>query len=149
MLGARLLLLAAVLPLWAETGRVFVYANELTEASKWMLVSCQGEPAAEVKAGRVFALELEPGRYALSVKRGVPVNVEIQRGRAAFVRVDWNFGTAGAPTPILRLMRPESGQDESRPLFYIEPKRAYSASVLKQDPRPPADQNLRTRAPQP
>lgn len=148
MRGALLFLLAATLPAVAESGHVFVYAQELTEARKWLLVSCQGEPAAEVKAGRVFALELQPGRYVLAVERGVPATVEVQSGRAEFVRVDWNFGTTGAPTPILRLVPPGAGQEQSRPLFYIESKRVRSVSVLKQDPRGPMPQQLKTRTPQ-
>jgi hypothetical protein len=142
---AFLILAAAALLPPLESGRVYVYAQRLTEAGSWLPVACGGSVVAELKQGYLFALNLPPGRHVLTAGDGVPLSVEIPAGQEVFVRLDWNYQVGRRPIPVFSAVPPEQARKQMVYLSYIPPKKALSRSVPATDPRDPAPPQLKTR----
>jgi hypothetical protein len=137
---------ASVFPASAEdNGRVYVYAQRLTEARSWMPVYCDGEPVARIKAGRLFAIHLAAGRHTLSLEPGVPLPIEVRPGEESFVRLDWHMELGRSAIPVFNLTRPELARKEMTNLSYIDPKQALSPAVAKTDVRELRQPELRRR----
>ncbi len=77
--------LAAVLP--EPSARIYLYAERPTAARSWLAVSCDGAVAAELKQGMIFAIDVSPGRHALSTEAGVPAPVDVRGARGSPYRV--------------------------------------------------------------
>ena len=142
---AFLILTAVALLPAQDSGRVYVYAQRLTEAGAWLRVSCGGSVVAELKQGYLFALNLPPGRHALTAGDGVPLSVEVPAGREVFVRLDWSYQVGRRPIPVFSAVPPEPARKQMLYLSYIPAKKALSRSVPPADPRDPVPPQLKTR----
>lgn len=123
---------------------IFIYAQRGTEASSWIAVSSRAGVVAELKEGRFFAIEAEPGRHAFATAKGVPMVVEVG-GEDVFLRLDWNFDVRRRPVAVFAKVDPERARSEMRFLSYVDAKRVRAAAVAKADPRVPAAPSLKTR----
>jgi hypothetical protein len=128
-----------------DAARIYVYAQRDTPARSWLPISCDGEVVAEVRRGTFFAINLSPGRHALSLENGVPVSVEVHSGEVSFVRIDWNHEVGRQPIPILASVRPDRASKEMMFLGYADAKRLHSRSVPRTDPRPANQPQFKTR----
>lgn len=128
-----------------DPARIYVYAQRNTAARSWLPVSCGTSVVAEIKQGTFFALSLAPGRYALFVKNGVPLPVDVHSGEESFVRLDWQYEIGQPPIPVLVKVGPAEARGDMKFLSYVSARRVHSSLVAKNDPRPPVEPRLRTR----
>ena len=143
-----LLALALAIPYSAPAqnpARIFVYAQRETPAASWLPISCDGAVVAELKQGRLFALNLSPGRHSIGTEKGVPASIDIRPGEDSFVRLDWDLASDRAAIPVLTIVPPDRAAKETMFLSYIKANKALSASVPKSDPRQPARKQFKTR----
>src|SRR5262245_24639610 len=131
-----------------ESSRVFIYSQRGTPARSWMTIICDGEKIAEVKQGFFIGANVRPGRHSLTLADGVPISVEVRSGAEAFVRIDWSHDIRRQPIPVLSSVVEETARREMRFLSYVDGKRIHSTLVLREDPRPPENPQLKTRPPQ-
>ena len=142
------LILIALIATASDSARIYVFSRRDTPAKSWMSVSCGNAAVADIKQGFFFALNVEPGSYTLSVKNGVPRNVQIHPGEDIFLRLDWDHGIDRDPIPLFSPVAATQAQVEMQYLTYVSAKQMHSAIVSKTDPRPPLTPHLRTRAEQ-
>jgi hypothetical protein len=128
-----------------DPGRIYVYAQRLTAADSWLPVSCGGSVVAALKQGMFFAINVPPGRHALTPGTGVPAFVEVRSGGEVFVRLDWNFEVGRRPIPVLTAVRPDQAHKQMVYLSYVNPRKVLSNSVPTTDPREPAQLRLKGR----
>jgi hypothetical protein len=128
-----------------HSARIYVYAQRLTAARSWLPIACGGSAVAELKQGMFFAIDVPPGRHALSTETGVPAFVDVHAGEEAFVRLDWSYQEGRPPVPVLAAVPPDQARKEMMYLSYIDAKRALSPSVPRTDPREPAQLRLKRR----
>jgi hypothetical protein len=128
-----------------NTARIYVYAQRLTSASSWLPISCGDVVVARLKRGTFFAINVDPGRYKLSIENGLPVFVEVRSGEASFVRLDWSFGIGRSPIPVLRTVASMQARKEMMNLSYISSNKVISTSVPKADPGEAPPLRLKSR----
>ena len=129
----------------ANTGTIYVYAQRLTAARSWIPITCGGAVVAELKRGKLFAIELRPGRYTLAPASGTPLVVKLRSGEESFIRLDWIYDAGQRPVPVLSIMRPEQARREMKYLSYIDANKVRSGTVPKTDPRPPEPLQFKKR----
>ncbi len=122
-----------------------MYAQRDTAARSWLPISCGSSVVAEIKQGTFFAISVPPGRYALCVKNGVPLPVEVHASEESFVRLDWDYEVGRSPIPVLAKVGATDARSEMKFLSYVSARRVHSSLVPKSDPRPPVEPRLRTR----
>jgi len=92
-----------------------------------------------------FAINVPPGRYALSAEASVPAFVDVRSGEESFVRLDWNFELGRPAIPVIDNVRPLPARKEMMYLSYINAKKVLSSSVPKTDPHEPPQLRLKRR----
>jgi len=136
---------AAPAPAAEATARIYVYAQELTEARSWIAIQCDGVAVARITRGKFFAVNVTPGRHTLASETGVPVVVDVHAGEDSFARLDWHFEIGRAPVAVLHLVQPEAAHQELKFLSYIDKSKIMAPSVSKSDPRDWLEPRLKTR----
>jgi hypothetical protein len=125
--------------------RIYVYARRDTAARSWVSISCDNSIVAEVRQGIFFAIDVEPGKHALSAEGGVPLFVDLAAGKEIFVRLDWNYGIGRPPIALFSPANPADAQREMKYISYVGVKRLHSSLVPKTDPRKEVQPQLRMR----
>jgi hypothetical protein len=145
----RLLVLLVMVALAAagedEGARIYIYARRGSPATKWIAISSNGGPVAEVREGRYFRIDVPPGRYTLAPADGTPLVIEAVARTKSYVRLDWNYVMGRAPLPLLSTVAEGPARLEMRYLTYIDAKHVRSGAVPKRDPDPPFDLQLQRR----
>ena len=141
-------LLALVFASLASAQTVYLYAQRDTPANKWLPITVDGAPAAELRRGTCFAIELSPGRHTISTPSGVPLSFELNTNKPAHLRLDWNHHVNRPPIPVLSLIPQARAEKEMMFLSYIPANKIHATAVPKTDPRPPAQPEIQTRPPQ-
>ena len=138
--------LATALPMPAQNpARIYVYAQRDTAARSWLPISCNSVVVAELKRGRFFAINVEPGPYTLFVEEGLPLSVDARSGEDSFVRLDWDYGIDRPPIPVLSKVYKDGAQREMKYLTYVDARRVHSNQVPKADPGGRLQPQLRKR----
>ena len=132
----------------ASAQTVYIYAQRDTPASKWLPITIDGAPAAELRRGTCFALQLPPGRHSISTPSGVPLSIELAPTEPVHLRLDWNHHLNRAPIPVLSRVPRSRAEQEMMFLSYIPANKIHSTAVPKSDPRPPAQPAFQPRPPQ-
>jgi hypothetical protein len=123
---------------WAQSSaRIYVYVQSEAAASSWFPISCDGTVVAKIKRGRLFAVNVAPGRHILSDEKGVPVVVDARKGEESFVHIDWRYEVGGPTISVLQTATPAEAQSEMIHLRYIDAGEVFSKAVPKTDPRKP------------
>lgn len=147
-----LALVAGLLPpcSFSQTrARIYVYEQRETPARSSQLILCDGAPAAKIKRGTFFALNVAPGRHALNIETGVPLFVDVRSGNESFVRLNSQIEAGERAVLVLDKVPANVARNEMRFVVYIDSKSALSGSVSKTDPRPPPELHLKRRDEQP
>ena len=126
-----------------DPGRIYVYAKFGSSARSWMPISCDGAPAAKLKHGNFFAVDLAPGRHVLGLRNGVPLFVGVRSGEDLFVRLDWRMRVGAPKIANFHVVGAALARKEMLGLRYIDANKVLSRLVPKSDPRPPP--RLKTR----
>jgi hypothetical protein len=142
------LFLALVFASLASAQTVYIYAQRDTPASKWLPITVDGAPAAELRRGTCFAIHLPPGRHSISTPSGVPLSIELAPTEPIHLRLDWNHNLNRPPIPVLSRVPRARAEQEMMFLSYIPANKIHSTAVPKSDPRPPAKPEFQTRPPQ-
>jgi hypothetical protein len=119
----------------SHAAEVYVYEQRTAAVTSWVEVTCDGRPSASIKAGYVFALQLDAGRHTLTLKDGVPVTIQVAASEPTFVRLDWNMSVTRAPIPVLSPVTPAQARRDLEFLTYIPKDKIFSPQVLREDPR--------------
>lgn len=127
---------------------LYVYAQRDTPATKWLPITIDGAPAAELRRGACFAIQLPPGAHTLSTPSGVPLSLDLQNDQPAFVRLDWNQQLNRPPVPVLSRVPQTRAEKEMMFLSYVPANKIHSTAVPKIDPRQPAQPEFKARPPQ-
>lgn len=139
-----LCLVASVGPLLVAE-HVFVYAQRETPAKSWLPVICDGGPAAQIRRGYFFAIDLAPGRHWLAPRDGVPVSIDVRPDAEMFVRLNWSHDLRRSPIPALGVVPAETAILEMRFLRYVDTKRVEATQVSRTELRPRRSQDLKRR----
>ena len=139
---------ALLLASLAHAETVYLYAQRETPARSWLPVYVDGAPAADLRRGTFFAVQLPPGRHSFTIETGVPLAVELRKGESAHLRLDWNHHQGRPPIPTLSRVPQARAEKEMMFLSYIPANKIHSTAVPKSDPRPPAKPEFQTRPPQ-
>jgi hypothetical protein len=127
---------------------LYLYAQRDTPASKWLPITVDGAPAAELRRGTCFAIQLSPGPHTISTPSGVPLSIELNPNNPAHVRLDWHHNINRPPIPVLSLVPQPRAEKEMMFLSYIPANKIHSTAVPTSDPRQPAPPTLQPRPPQ-
>lgn len=120
-----------------DPARIYVYVQRETPVRSWFPVSCDGIVVAEIKRGRLFAINVGPGRHMLSEEKGVPAFVDASAGRDSFIRLNWHIEVGQPAIPVWEIVAPSNARRDMLDLTYIDVGRVLSKSVPKKDPRGP------------
>ena len=119
-----------------DTARIYVYETLTSGMRSWLAITCDGEPAAELRCGMFFAMSTTPGAHMVGVNGGVSVAVELKAGEEAFVRLGRNYRVGVPPIPELSVsINPTHNRMTN--LRYVKEGRIHSDAVFRSDPRPP------------
>jgi hypothetical protein len=128
-----------------DSARIFVYAQRESAARSWRPILCDGVLVAKLKRGSFFAINVPPGRHALSIVKGVGTFVAAAAGNDSFVRLDAQIEIGRPPTLVMGKVDPAVARQEMRFVLYIEPKQVLSPSVSTSDPRTSLEPRLKPR----
>ena len=120
-----------------DAARIVIYLPWDSLQHSRLKISFDEVSIAEIKPGRFFVINAEPGRHVLVAGEGIPIVVEASSGRESFVRVaDQIELTPSGKTeiPALEVMSIEEAHTEVVNLVYIERKKIFSPAVSKEDP---------------
>lgn len=126
--------------------RIYVYEQMETPASSWIPISCDGIIVAKLKRGKLFAVNVAPGRHMVSDEKGIPVFVDVRSGEESFVRLDWHIEVDKPVISVLQLVAPPQARNEMKYLVYIDAGKVLSRSVPKRDPREISQPHLMRRS---
>ena len=132
-------IVAALVPVAAaaDSARIVVYLPWDSLQRSRNTIFDEKSRVAEVKPGRFFVMNVEPGPHVLIAGDGMPLVVSPHANQATFVRVTRviSFERSGkVDMPALELRSKEEGEFDLRFLVYISPKEIFSSCVSKQDP---------------
>ena len=131
-----------------DSARIVVYLPWDSLQHSRLRISLDEVSVAEIRPGRFFVINAEPGRHLLVAGEGIPTVVDASSSRNSFVRVarQIEFGPSGkTDIPALEIMSPEQAQPEVVNLVYLDPKKIFSSAVSKVDPLSQQRPKLKTR----
>jgi hypothetical protein len=125
-----------------DTARIYVYETLTSGMRSWRAITCDGEPAAELRRGMFFAISTTPGTHMVGVNGGVSVAVVLKAGEEAFVRLGRNHLVGAQPIPRL-YVDTNPTHNRMTNLRYVKEGRIHSDAVFRSDPRPPPRLKIR------